>query len=263
MAPFIPTPLRNFARSVRRKLRLLANAGSDRHCPICERSFRSFAGAGYPSRKDALCINCGSLERHRLLWLFLQQRPGLMKMGATRLLHVAPEPCIAEKLREASGPGYLSADLMSDAMEQMDICDIHYPDASFDAIYCNHVLEHVADDRKAMREFRRVLRPHGWAIILVPVTTDRTFEDPTITDPKERLRLFGQEDHVRCYGPDYVDRLREAGFDVQVFLPSDLFPPEEISGYGLGEAAGEICMCTCPPPAVIEAPEHGLRTPGR
>ena len=71
-----------------------------------------------------------------------------------------------------------------------------------------------------------------------------------LTDPKERLRLFGQEDHVRCYGPDYVDRLREAGFDVQVFLPSDLVSPEEISRYGLGAAAGEICLCTCPIPAV-------------
>lgn len=262
MALFIPAPFRKLARSVRRKLTLLANAGSDRHCPICERSFRSFARAGYPARKDALCVNCGSLERHRLLWLFLKQRPELIRPGAMRFLHVAPEPCIAEKLREASGPGYLSVDLMSDAMERMDICDIYYPDASFDAIYCNHVLEHVADDRKAMREFRRVLRPHGWAIILVPVTADRTFEDPSITDPTERLRLFGQEDHVRCYGPDYVDRLREAGFDVQVFLPSDLFSPEEITRYGLGKAAGEICMCTHAP-AVIGASEHGFGLSGR
>lgn len=245
MVLLIPNSLRTVARGVRRKLRLLANAGSDRHCPLCGRSARSFASAGTPPRKDALCINCGSLERHRLLWLFLQQRPGLMRPGGTRLLHVAPEPCIAGKLREASGPSYLSADLLSEAMEQMDICDIHYPDASFDAIYCNHVLEHVADDRKAMREFRRILRPDGWAILLVPVTADRTFEDPSVTDPKERLRLFGQEDHVRCYGPDYIDRLREAGFDVYVFLPSDLLSPEEISRYGLGKAAGEICMCTC------------------
>jgi SAM-dependent methyltransferase len=257
MALLVLTSLRKVARSVRKKLTLLANAGSARHCPICEQSFRNFTLAGYPPREGALCVNCGSLERHRLLWLFLKRRPGLITPGATRFLHVAPEPCIAEKLREASGPGYLSADLMNDAMERMDICDIHYPEASFDAIYCNHVLEHVADDRKAMREFKRVLRPQGWAIVLVPVTADSTFEDPRVTDPKERRRLFGQEDHVRCYGPDYVDRLREVGFDVQVFLPSDLFSPEKISRYGLGKAAGEICMCTHAS-AVVGPSEHGF-----
>lgn len=207
-------------------------------------------------------MNCGSLERHRLLWLFLKRRPGLIMRGAMRFLHVAPEPCMVEKLREIAGPGYLSAGLNGDAMERMDICHIQQPDASFDAIICNHVLEHVDDDRQAMREFRRVLRSQGWAIISVPVTADRTIEDPTITDPKARLRLFGQEDHVRCYGPDYVDRLRESGFYVQEFVPSELFSAEEIAVYGLGAAAGEICLCTHDP-LDIAATDHGFRSSQR
>lgn len=244
MAPLFPKRFRQLARSVRRQFTLLVNVGGTRHCPVCERFLGRFASAGLPPREGALCVHCGSLERHRLLWLFLKNRPELIKRGSMQFLHVAPEPCMVEKLREIAGPGYLSAGLDGDAMERMDICRIQHPDASFDAIVCNHVLEHVNDDRQAMREFRRVLRPQGWAIMSVPMTAERTVEDPTITDPKERFRLFGQEDHVRCYGPDYVDRLRECGFHVQVFLPSELFSTEEIGRHGLGEAAGEICLCT-------------------
>jgi ubiquinone/menaquinone biosynthesis C-methylase UbiE len=128
-------------------------------------------------------------------------------------------------------------------MERMDITRIQYPEESFDVIYCSHVLEHVPDDRIAMREFRRVLRKDGWAVLLVPITVEKTFEDPTITDPTERLRLFGQEDCVRRYGPDYVERLREAGFDVFVTRVLDVFSEEEATRMGLTPAAGEIYLC--------------------
>ena len=126
---------------------------------------------------------------------------------------------------------------------KMDIMDIQYPDESFDVIYCSHVLEHVPDDRKAMREFRRVLKRGGWAILLVPITAGKTHEDPSITEPAERLRVFGQEDHVRIYGPDYVDRLREAGFAVTETRVPDLVSPEDAQLMGLTQAAGEIHLC--------------------
>lgn len=124
------------------------------------------------------------------------------------------------------------------------LTDIRYPDESFDVILCSHVLEHVQDDRKAMREFHRVLKPDGWAILLVPITADKTFEDPSIVDPQARLAAFGQEDHVRRYGPDYIDRLREAGFTVEVTRPADLVAPDGIVRMGLTAAAGEIYYCT-------------------
>jgi ubiquinone/menaquinone biosynthesis C-methylase UbiE len=108
----------------------------------------------------------------------------------------------------------MTADLHSPAMVKMDITNIQFPDETFDVVYCSHVLEHVPDDRKAMREFYRVLKSNGWAVLLVPIIVEKTFEDPSIDKPKDRLRLFGQSDHVRKYGRDYVDRLRESGFSV-------------------------------------------------
>jgi SAM-dependent methyltransferase len=158
---------------------------------------------------------------------------------------VAPERCFVPHLRPILGTGYVTADLQNPADFQWDVTAIPQPDASFDVIYCSHVLEHVLADRKAMSEFYRVLKPGGWAVLNVPITDERTFEDPTVTDPAERLRLFGQKDHVRRYGPDYVDRLREAGFHVEVFTPADLFSAAEIERLALGtNAAGEVFYCT-------------------
>lgn len=125
----------------------------------------------------------------------------------------------------------------------MDITNIEYPDQSFDVIYCSHVLEHVQDDKKAMREFHRVLKNKGWAILLVPVIVDKTFEDPTIIDPLERLKAFRQQDHVRLYGSDYIDRLREAGFHVEVTRRKDLVQESDIVRMGL-KASGSIYYCT-------------------
>jgi SAM-dependent methyltransferase len=128
-------------------------------------------------------------------------------------------------------------------MEVMDVTDIRYPDQTFDVILCSHVLEHVQDDRKAMRELGRVLKSHGWAILLVPITREVTFEDPTIVNPLERLKAFGLEDHVRAYGRDYVDRLREEGFDVVVSDVSDLAGEIDARRFGLTDACGEIHLC--------------------
>ncbi len=125
----------------------------------------------------------------------------------------------------------------------MDITSIEFPDGHFDVIYCSHVLEHVEDDRKAMREFHRCLGEDGWAVLLVPITASTTFEDASIVDPKERLRAFGQEDHVRRYGPDYVERLQQAGFRVSVVRVADLADSEEAVRMGLTSASGDIYYC--------------------
>lgn len=247
LVTFLPTSLRLKYRSLRRWLAVRSSVGVERLCPVCDRSSSRFSKFGRVPRPDAQCIHCGALERHRLLWVFLRQRPELMRGGEVRLLHVAPEACLAGKLQAMAGPGYLSADLMRpDVMECMDICSIRHPDASFDAIYCSHVLEHVADDRKAMHEFHRILRGDGWAILMVPKGGGATFEDPSITSREARLEAFGQEDHVRLYGDDFVDRLRDSGFHVEVFDKTDLMQGEEIVRMGLAHIRDEIFFCTKP-----------------
>ena len=172
-------------------------------------------GGGY--RDQATCPICGSTERERLVHLFIRHRTDLLQRPA-RLLHVAPEPQLGRILQAAPMLDYLSADLYAeDVMVTMDITDIQYPEASFDAIICNHVLEHVLDDQRAMRELYRVLKPGGWAILQVPYSEQITIsvEDPAITTPEERARAFGQEDHVRIYAKaDYLARLARAGFRV-------------------------------------------------
>lgn len=153
------------------------------------------------------------------------------------MLHVAPEAKLAERLQSAPNLDYLSGDLdPTHAMVQMDLTDIQYPDNTFDAIYCSHVLEHIPDDRRAMRELYRVLKPGGWAIIHAPIQRKTTIEDPSITTPQGRLRAYGQSDHVRSYGEDYVDRLRESGFDVTIEKFIDGFSDAEVERLGLHPA---------------------------
>ncbi len=162
-----------------------------------------------------------------------------------KMLHIAPERFFQSKLRNFLGSNYITADLFDPlAMVRMDITDIQYPEGYFDVIYCSHVLEHVQDDKRAMREFYRVLAQGGWAILIVPTTAERTFEDPSIVNPSERLRVFGQEDHVRRYGIDFIDRLREAGFKVKVYCVPDLFEKSDVVLMGLTPASGEIYYCT-------------------
>lgn len=161
------------------------------------------------------------------------------------MLCVAPEPWLDAKFRSLLGAGYLSAGLSGPrVMEQMDITHIKFADESFDVIYCSHVFEHVLDDRKAMREICRVLKRGGWAILLVPVKTGRTYEDPSIVEPAARLEAFGKEDHVRVYGSDYVDRLRESGFQVEITVPADFLAPAEVERNGLLRNGGAIYYCT-------------------
>lgn len=231
-------------RRTRNVITALPYFGKGRYCPVCAKSSRRFRPFGIVPREDAQCIHCGALERHRLFWLFLQSNTDLFDGKLRKMLHVAPEPCFESRFKERLGNNYLTADLFNPrAMVKMDICDIQYPDGSFDAIYCSHVLEHVLDDKQAMREFFRVLKTNRWAILNVPITSEKTYEDSSIVDPIKRLKAFGQEDHVRRYGPDYVERLRDSGFTVKIIKVSDLANSDEAVRMGLTQASGEIYYC--------------------
>ncbi|MDP8227851.1 MAG: methyltransferase domain-containing protein [Candidatus Electryoneaceae bacterium] len=208
------------------------SSDSGLNCPFCGGTFRKFLPSGfhYPVlreknvvsggyRLNAQCPKCGSLDRERLVYQYLLKKTDFFSRNV-RLLHVAPEEHLEKCFRRHPNIDYLTADLYAmNVMVKMDISDIHYDDNSFDVIICNHVLEHVLDDRKAMAELFRVLKPDGWAILQVPISLllDRTFEDPTVTTSEERERIFGQDDHVRIYAGDYSDRLEEVGFRVEQF----------------------------------------------
>ncbi len=235
-------------RKLRDNLKVLYYYGDNVYCPVCKKRSRQFLPFGLAVKRDnAECVHCHSLERHRLLWLYLAQKTDLFDGKIKSMLHVAPEPIFEKLFSRKIGEGYLTADLNNPkAIVKMDITDIPYSGQTFDVIYCSHVLEHVVDDRRAMREFFRVLKDEGWAILLVPIGREKTYEDSSIVDPRERLRHFGQDDHVRIYGYDYVDRLREAGFDVKVTQVNDLVNENEAKRMGLTSASGEIYYCTKP-----------------
>jgi SAM-dependent methyltransferase len=201
-------------------------------CPLCGSSLRRFrpfgglagvfaslqiVGGGY--RPNARCPICCCLDRERLVYLSLLHLTNAFD-ARTRVLHVAPERQLSEFLKKRRTIEYLTADLHStQVMVKMDIATIQFPDGHFDGIICNHVLEHVVDDRKAMAELYRVLRPAGWAILQVPISLalNHTYEDFSITTPAGREDAFGQHDHVRIYARDYKDRLEDAGFKVNLF----------------------------------------------
>ena len=196
-------------------------AGRRVQCPVCGRRFRRFLPYGYvTARANALCPHCLSLERHRLLWLWLTRETDLFAT-LPRLLHIAPEVCLMRHLKpryRTAPEHYVTADLESPLADlHFDVQQIPLADESFDFLICNHLLEHVADDRRALRELHRILKKGGCGVLLSPVELDRetTFEDDSIVDAAERTRIFGQYDHRRLYGNDFVQRLREAGFEAE------------------------------------------------
>lgn len=201
-------------------------------CPLCNSWLRTFlpfgltfpvimekkiVGAGF--RQNALCPICGSLDRERFLYLYLLHNTDVF-VKPKKLLHVAPEARLASIFQLKANVDYLTADISSEnVMIKMDITDIHFPEGFFDVIICNHVLEHIIDDRKAMSELYRTLKPGGWAILQVPLSLslDSTYEDFSVTTKSGREEVFGQGDHVRIYAKDYQNRLAQAGFRVNVF----------------------------------------------
>lgn len=181
-----------------------------------------------------------SLERHRLLWLFLKEETNFFT-APLHVLHFAPEQAFYKRFRKLKNLNYVTTDLNSPLADvKADICNLPFEDDKFDVILCNHVLEHIPDDTKAMSELYRILKPGGWGIFQIPQDLNReeTFEDNTITDKIERAKIFGQYDHVRIYGRDYFNKLRDIGFKVEEIDFTKLMSQEEINRYRL--ANGEI-----------------------
>ena len=236
LLPVAVEPLAIGAWYLFRPIVRVAFFGRTRYCPVCESRCRRFLTHGPPSRRvqDAVCPVCLSHPRLRLAWLFLSTRTDLLDGRPKRILHVAPEPALTQLLRAARSIEIVSADLDSPhATVSLDITRIGMASASFDVILCSHVLEHVHDDRRAMRELFRILRPGGWAMIQVPISSKPTFEDPSITEPAERERVFWQADHVRLYGLDIADRLLEAGFEVETVFGDQLVASDELVRTGI------------------------------
>ncbi|HVF09405.1 MAG TPA: methyltransferase domain-containing protein [Abditibacteriaceae bacterium] len=235
-------------RKVQKRVLLAMYSGDQQECPCCGGRFRSFWPSGETAasmRPNTLCPACSSLERHRLLWLYIKANNQLLA-GKRKVLHVAPEPIFTRLLQSFPDVEYLSADLESPlAMVKMDVADIQFPDNSFDVILCYHVLEHVPDDVQAMRELYRVLKPGGWAILQSPLELERaaTYEDSSITAPHEREQAFGQRDHVRLYGRDYKDRLEKAGWTVKVDAFARELGAEKIARFSVNPEE-DIYFCT-------------------
>ena len=217
--------------------------GNNVECTICNKKFMTFLpfGSKY-KRANALCINCLSLERHRLIWLFLKNETNLFSSDKKlKLLHVSPESCFFKVFKKKSNIIYFPVDKFEKGYKypkgtkRMDIKSIKEESNVFDVIICNHVFEHITDDKKAISELYRVLKVDGWAILQVPIEDDleKTYEDETISSPKEREIAFGQVDHVRLYGKDYHKRLENAGFKVSSILYTDKFSKAEIFKFGL------------------------------
>jgi len=206
--------------------------------PIDNKSFRSFLPYGYESpRPNVLSPSTLSLERHRVLWLYLKNETQLFSKPQ-KLLHFAPEQAFYKRFKKLSHLDYTTTDLFSPLADvKADICNLPFENNSFDFILCNHVLEHIPDDIKAMQELYRVLKPSGIAILQIPQDYNRktTFEDNSITDPKERAKIFGQYDHVRIYGMDYFNKLREIGFDVNPVNYSEKLSNSDIDKYRLSK----------------------------
>jgi len=211
------------------------------YCPCCDTE-SAFLPFGVKPRQNARCPHCGALERHRLLWLFLHSRHQLLSAGM-RLLHVAPEPILRRLFEATPGVHYISADLDAASGVRLDITRLPFAPGTLDGVVCNHVLEHVPEDRAALRELRRALRPTGWAILQSPLDGRReeTYEDPSVTDPGERERLFDQFDHVRIYGRDYATRLRAAGFHVDVVTFAETLQPDDVTRCGLRSENIYLC----------------------
>ena len=225
--------------------RLLPSHGSKgasfpRKCSVCGYSGR-FRAAGRPRRIDARCPRCGSAERYRLLALWLDRHGGALR--SARVLHFAPEKGLAKLLKARVG-SYQSADVTPGRADLVrNIEAIAEADASYDCIVCSHVLEHV-DDRKALVEIHRVLKPGGVALIMLPVIEGwaKTYENKAVVTPEERTRHYGQSDHVRYYGADVRDRIREAGFELDEFTAEG----EDVLAYGLSR--GEKVFIAVRPP---------------
>jgi SAM-dependent methyltransferase len=199
-------------------------------CPCCERSFRRFARQG--GDENARCPRCWSLPRQRALLLYLRER-GWLDPGLS-ILHITPEEGLWRNLRGRAR--YVTADVQRGTRisHVFSVEEIPYPNDSFDLVLCSHVLEHVPDDRRALREFRRVVGPSGRALQHpVKLSLAETYEDPSIADPEERRRAYGQHDHLRLYGSDFGQRVASSGLNVERVPYIAQLEPAARARYGL------------------------------
>ncbi|CAM1364900.1 class I SAM-dependent methyltransferase [Tenacibaculum xiamenense] len=206
--------------------------------PIDGKSFKKLLPYGYEiQRENALSPSTLSLERHRLLWLYLKNETDFfISNKKQKVLHIAPEQCFLDIFKKQKNLDYITSDLESPIADvKADICDLPFKNEEFDIVFCNHVLEHIPDDTKAMQELYRVLKKGGLGIFQIPQDINRakTFEDDSITNPKERAKIFGQYDHVRVYGLDYFDKLRSIGFNVEEVHYSKTMNAELVRKYAL------------------------------
>jgi SAM-dependent methyltransferase len=223
--------------------------GEGRICPCCGGHFRCFRE--FHTIPEARCPGCWSLARQRVLWLYLERETVALRPPG-RVLQFAPDWASYRRLSRLPGIEYVTADVRRSPLvkRQMDITAIPMADQSVDLVLVSHVLEHVPDDRAAMSEIRRVLKPSGIALLQHPIAKGlvATDEDPTVTDPIERERRWGQADHVRMYGTDHYDRLVAAGLTVEVVPYHERFSPEEVERFGLGDDSScrsqDIAVCS-------------------
>jgi predicted SAM-dependent methyltransferase len=219
-------------------------------CPCCGGTFRRFLPAVRPvgpNRPAQRCPGCGARERNRHLWLYLRDKTDFFS-DRLRVLHFAPERALEQRLAAQPNLDYVTTDLeRARATVKADITALPFSDESFDVILCSHVLEHVVDDRKALRELFRVLKPNGWAVVQVPTSRrlSETYEDSTIVSPRDRERAFGQADHVRIYGRDFAARVREVGFNVRVEDYGRELGEERARRYGLRARKPGVGLHVC------------------
>jgi len=214
--------------------------GNAVECPVCERSFSKFLsyGSDVAHRENVLCPYDLTLERHRLMWLYLKDHSNFFTAEKLNVLHIAPEQCFHSRFKKQGNLNYLTGDLVSPIADMhFDLHHIPLEDNRFEVVFCNHVLEHVDDAHQCMSELYRVMKPGGWGIMQVPqdYTRDMTYEDASITSPEEREKHFWQKDHVRLFGNDYPDWLRKAGFTVETFDKDKHYSPELVKRYRLFE----------------------------
>lgn len=218
----------------------------NKHCIICGNNFESFLprgikaeifskyhiiGGGY--RDNCICPCCGSWDRIRWVYYVLQNKIDVTEISG-RILHFAPEREIKDIIKRNNKIDYYTADIVPGrAMHVTDITDIQYRDGTFDYVICNHVMEHIIDEEKAVNEIKRVLKTNGKWIFSFPICKDMlTYENPEIISPEAKLEAYGQEEHVRLYGKDYKERFEKYGLKLQIFSPEKEFDTIDIKKYG-------------------------------
>lgn len=234
----LPRPLLIRLSYVFRWFAPLLYKGNKVTCPVCENSYRKFLSYGSYKvhRENVLCPYDLTLERHRLMWLYLKNDTDFFTAESIKMMHIAPEQCFHKTFKKQKNLDYTTGDLESPIADlHFDLHKVPLDDDQYDVIFCNHVLEHVEDDAQCMRELLRIMKPGGWGIFQVPVDYSReeTYEDPSITDPLEREEKFWQKDHVRLYGKDYSKKLAAAGFEVDVVDYKDKISKELFEKYRL------------------------------